>query len=248
MKISSEPNKQIRRIPILLYHKIGYPPNGVRNPRTYVAPEQFQWQMRLLYRWGYRTISPEELVLHYRGGKLLDGQRVLITFDDGSETCYSTAWPILSEFGFTALLFLVARQFGGCPQWERNQAETAETLLMRSQVEEMIRHGFTIGAHSLSHARLTELSLIEARREIEESRSRLEQDLQSSVDYFAYPYGAYHPGHLVLVQEAGYCAAFTTHYPEGGLFAIRRQNIGLHVKRFRFLWRFYRAGRGTFSR
>ncbi|MBI3610826.1 MAG: polysaccharide deacetylase family protein [Nitrospirae bacterium] len=229
--------EKVRRIPVLLYHKIGHPPEGVQTPRTYVTPGQFRWQMKFLHRWGYRTLSPEELVRHYEGTQPVAGRRVLITFDDGSETCYTTAWPILSEFSFTALLFLVAGPF-----------ENRDAVLTKSQVGEMMRHGFTMGAHSLSHARFTDLSLADVRREITESKSRLENDLRSPIDYFAYPYGAYRPEHLALVRQAGYRAGFTTHHPEGGLLAIRRENIHLKVKPLRFLWRFYRASRGSFAR
>lgn len=237
---------KVPRIPVLLYHKIGHPPSGGRNPESFVTPEQFQWQMRLLYRWGYRTISPEDLVHHYEGNKPLKDRKLLITFDDGSETCYGTAWPILSEFGFTALLFLVASQFGRGSVWDRNPPETTDRLLTKAQVEEMVRYGFTIGAHSLSHARLTEIPRDEARREIRESKTVLESELSGPVDYFAYPYGAYNSDHVAFVKEAGYHAGFTTHYAEAGLFAINRQNISLRVKPARFIWRLLRAGRGGF--
>ena len=63
---------------------------------------------------------------------------------------------------------------------------------------------------------------------------------------FAYPYGAYAPEHAGMVRKAGYEIGFTTHYPEQGMFAIRRENIHGEVYTLRFLWRFQRAKRGPF--
>lgn len=238
---------KVPRIPVLLYHKIGHPASGVRNPRSYVTPEQFRWQMRFLYRCGYRTISARDLVLHYQGQVQLPNRRILITFDDGSQTCYQNAWPILSEYGFTGLLFLVAGQFGNRAAWDMNPSGVSDDLLKKGQVEEMIRHGFAIGAHSLSHSRLTEISVQEAQREIKESKTVLGNELGCPVDYFAYPYGAYNADHVTFVREAGYHAGFTTRYAESGLFAIYRQNISLTVKPLRFIWCLIRAGRGNFK-
>lgn len=235
-----------RRVPVLVYHKVGQPPAGVRNPRTYVTPEQFRWQMGLLHRMGYRTVTPEELVLHYHGQRPLAGRVILITFDDGSRSCYEVAWPILLQYRFTALFFLVAGRLGSRNDWDRDPVEAMDPLLTATQAREMALCGASFGAHTLTHPRLPNVPLAEAGNEIVLCKQRLEDELDLPVDHFAYPYGAYLPEHLPLVEQAGYHAGFTTHHRESGLFAIRRENIHLEVHRLRFLWRFLRARRGAF--
>jgi len=79
------------------------------------------------------------------------------------------------------------------------------------------------------------------------SRKQLEESLSVSVSVFAYPYGSYAPEHVGMVRQAGYEIGFTTHYPEQGLSAVRRENIHGEVRRWRFLWRFARAKRGEFQ-
>lgn len=236
----------LRRIPVLLYHKIGDAPSGVRNPRTWVPMDRFTWQMRHLSRRGWRSITPDVLAAHYRGEKEAESNSLLITFDDGSRTCYREAFPLLRSLGLTATVFVVTGQLGGRALWDRNPDHPDDDLLTIREIQELALSGWSIGAHSMTHARLTGLPAGEAEREIRESRSRLEKALSMPIRTFAYPYGAFAPEHTLMVRRAGYDLGFTTHYPERGLYAIRRENIHGEVNALRFLWRFRRAKRGTF--
>ncbi|HET6465309.1 MAG TPA: polysaccharide deacetylase family protein [Nitrospiria bacterium] len=238
--------RTVRRIPALLYHKIGVAPSGVRNPRTWVAPERFAWQMRHLVRRGWRSITPEALAAHYRGEKEADSKSLLITFDDGSRSCYREALPLMRSLGLTATVFIVSGQLGGRAVWDRNPDHPDDELLTIGEIRELAEAGWSIGAHSMTHTRLTGLPPSEAEREIRESMHRLEEALSMPIRTFAYPYGAYTPEHAGMVRKAGYEIGFTTHYPEQGLFAIRRENIHGEVHALRFLWRFRRAKRGLF--
>jgi len=235
-----------RRVPVLLYHKIGPAPDGVRNPRSWVAPERFGWQMRFLAKRGYRVITPDQLAAHYRGEVEAAPRSVLITFDDGSRSCYTQVLPILKALGFSATVFVVSEQIGGRAGWDRNASHAGDALLTLDEIRTLIRSGWSVGAHSMTHARLTGLPPGEAEREIRESRHQLEEVLSIPIRTFAYPYGAYTPEHAGMVRKAGYEIGFTTHYPEQGLFAIRRENIHGEVYALRFLWRFRRATRGPF--
>ncbi len=235
-----------RRIPVLLYHKIGMPPSGVRNPRTWVTPERFTWQMRYLFRRGFRCITPEALAAHYRGEKEADPNAVLITFDDGSRSCFTEALPVMRSFGFTATVFIVSSQLGGRAGWDRNPDHPDDELLTVQQIHELVKSGWSIGAHSVTHRRLTDLQPDEVETEVRSSKQHLEKALGMPIRTFAYPYGAYAVEHLEMVRKAGYEVVFTTHHPERGLSAVRRENIHGQVNRLRFLWRFYRAMRGRF--
>ena len=50
---------------------------------------------------------------------------------------------------------------------------------------------FTVGAHGLTHASLTNTSVTEAKREISESKQRLEHICEMEIDAFAFPFGDY---------------------------------------------------------
>jgi peptidoglycan/xylan/chitin deacetylase (PgdA/CDA1 family) len=236
-----------RRIPVLVYHKIGIPPAGVRNSRSWVSPDRFAWQMRYLSKRGWRCITPEALAAHYRGEKPAGPKSILITFDDGSRSCYTEALPIMQSFGLTGTVFVVSGQLGGRALWDRNPDHPDDALLTIEEIRDLLGVGWSIGAHTMTHRRLTGLPAPEAREEIQRSRKQLEESLSVSVTVFAYPYGSYAPEHIGMVREAGYEIGFTTHYPEHGLSAVRRENIHGEVRRWRFLWRFARAKRGEFQ-
>lgn len=71
----------------------------------------------------------------------------------------------------------------------------------------------TIGAHSLTHPRLSALPVEAARAEIAGSRARLERELGLPCRHLAYPYGdvaSAGPREFTLAAEAGFASAVTT--------------------------------------
>lgn len=71
----------------------------------------------------------------------------------------------------------------------------------------------TIGAHSMTHARLSRLDGHAMRRELGQSRHVIGERLGRVPDFFAYPYGyraACGPREFEAAAAAGYAAAFTT--------------------------------------
>jgi glycosyltransferase involved in cell wall biosynthesis/peptidoglycan/xylan/chitin deacetylase (PgdA/CDA1 family) len=83
-----------------------------------------------------------------------------------------------------------------------------------TEVLELHRQGFEIGAHTVRHPILNNCSQKDARDEIGGSREELEAVVRSPVTLFAYPNGRPHldfsPDHVRLVRECGYSAAVTT--------------------------------------
>jgi len=74
--------------------------------------------------------------------------------------------------------------------------------------------GLDVGAHTVRHPILAELSAEDAWSEIAESKRELEALLQRPVTLFAYPNGKpgsdYRGEHVRMVKEAGYTAAVST--------------------------------------
>ncbi|MBW1667343.1 MAG: polysaccharide deacetylase family protein [Deltaproteobacteria bacterium] len=80
-----------------------------------------------------------------------------------------------------------------------------ESLYMSwDEVKEISEEGHLIGSHTLSHPDLTKPSLKEARREVVESKKRLEKELEVEVDMFAYPFGASNEETERLIESSGY--------------------------------------------
>ncbi|MCA9370458.1 MAG: polysaccharide deacetylase family protein [Candidatus Peregrinibacteria bacterium] len=66
-----------------------------------------------------------------------------------------------------------------------------------------------IGAHTITHPKLTRLSLDDARREIAESKTWIEERIGKPCTAFCYPYGDENTAMRTLVKEAGYETART---------------------------------------
>jgi peptidoglycan/xylan/chitin deacetylase (PgdA/CDA1 family) len=201
-------------IPILLYHHIGLSLQG--ETVYYVPPETFDRQMNLLYQWGYRTISIELLAKAIDEGAELPPKPIILTFDDGSETVYTTAMPIMQKYGFTGTAYIVYNYL-----WVPRYMNT-------HQVQELHVSGWEIGSHGLGHTSLTERPGRQE-DEIVQSRRQLQAELGVPVLSFSYPFGAYDSPSLRLVHYAGYTAAVGlgegTLQSDKNLFYLYRQPV-----------------------
>lgn len=81
-----------------------------------------------------------------------------------------------------------------------------------AQAKEMSDNGMHIGSHTMSHNILSHLSAAEQTREINQSKSLIEQQLQKEVTSIAYPVGgrsAFTELTQKIAQQAGYKLAFS---------------------------------------
>jgi peptidoglycan/xylan/chitin deacetylase (PgdA/CDA1 family) len=74
----------------------------------------------------------------------------------------------------------------------------------------MMRDGWEIDAHTLTHPDLTTVDAPRLRREVAGSRRWLRRAFGVPVDFFAYPSGRYNPTVEAAVRAAGYMGATTT--------------------------------------
>jgi len=71
---------------------------------------------------------------------------------------------------------------------------------------------FEVGSHTLTHASLTVISLVEARKEIHEGKRELEELIGRPTKMFAYPEGRYNAKIMELVKECGFIGARTVEF------------------------------------
>ncbi len=197
-----------RGVPVLLYHAF----TEAREGETYVAPKRaFGRQMRLLAALGYRVISAEELARCLREQRLPAARTAVITIDDGYSDNYEVALPILRRRGFTATIYLVAGRLGTANDWNHEGSAKNRPMLSVDQLRTMQENDIRFGSHTQTHCSLPETSEEVAAREIEGSRTDLEQILETPVTTFAYPYGNLDDRILGLVGDAGYEGAYASH-------------------------------------
>lgn len=235
-------------IPFIFYHKIASPPPDARIRGGYTPPGRFAAQMAYLKKHGFVFHTASELVEHFLAHGTFPERGIAVTFDDGWKDNYESAFPVLKKFGIKATIFLIPSCVGQVSTKALSEGESGRAHLSLEEVLEMDRHGVEFGSHTLNHRLLHQIRPDEARFELEESKRQIEQMLGKPCKVLAYPGGHFDDTARRLAEEAGYTAAFTSHYgPDEplDLYALNRTEI---LRRDRFLFQFARKVRPILKR
>lgn len=221
--------------PVLMYHKLGPRPPRVRLKGLYVGTRLFRRQLVELRSEGFQTADLGDLTMPAVSGV----RRIVLTFDDGFENVFREGLEPLREHGFRAIQFLVSGLMGGVNEWEQRQGEAVERLMDAVQVREWLSAGHTIGAHTRTHPRLTQIPLVDARAEIRDSKRILEDAFGVPIRHFCYPFGDWNPAVRDAVAEAGFESACTTvpglNRPAGSPWELRRLTARHATRKWRQL-------------
>lgn len=186
-----------RSIPILLYHDIyegDFNKEGFDIEKIpYVLDRTvFENQMKYLRDNNYEVVG-----LAVNGERLAWGMKrgiVSLVFDDGLESNYTIAFPILKKYGFKATFFITARHVG------------KKGMMTWAQIREMVDNGMEAGSHSLTHSIPTTLSEEAFTCELAESKRIIEENLGREIYYFSSPTGFYNPKLPEFAKKVGYKA------------------------------------------
>jgi peptidoglycan/xylan/chitin deacetylase (PgdA/CDA1 family) len=200
-------------IPILMYHSVAEDSEPGVSPyyRLTTTPARFAAHMHWLRRNGYAVVDLDA-AFHRSAARATDGKRLaVVTFDDGFLDFKTDAWPVLSELGFTATVFLPTAFIG-----QARRLFKGRPCLTWSEVRKLHGLGVRFGSHTVTHPKLYDLSWSAIRGELLDSRTALEQELGGPVRTFAYPYafpqedGDFAKRFKEELMEAGYAAGVTT--------------------------------------
>jgi peptidoglycan/xylan/chitin deacetylase (PgdA/CDA1 family) len=235
-----------------MYHSIGTTPGPVKNPGLYVAPRMFRFQMWYLKIAGFRVV-PLRDILAFLAGEHRGENLVALTFDDGYRNFLDNAYPVLKARGYPSTVFIISDLTGKENIWVHRSPRFRERLLDWNDIIHLSRNGVDFGSHTRTHPSLIRLPLRDIEEEVQGSKDLIEERVQSSVDFFCYPYGEYNEEVLSAVRRAGYLGAVTTKrgyvYRDGNPFEINRVPIKLKtgylsfMKRLHFRYR-RKEGRG----
>lgn len=203
--------RDIRGVPILMYHMVSDDVTNTRLSKLRVSPKRFRDQMAHLHTRGYHTISIKEWQNYRCGNGIWPSKPIIITFDDGYFSFYTNVWPVLKDYDFKAVVFLVTKYIGGVNSWDRAKGEPEEPLLGVDEIRDLTLSGVEFGSHSHTHQDLTQLPLSAVESDVKASKSVLEGALGFKVTAFSYPYGKANEKVRWAVREAGFRNACVTH-------------------------------------
>lgn len=206
---------------ILMYHAIEALPRETFWKQLYVDPAWLRIQVSELQATGAKFIRTDDMI----AGTTRERQ-VLITLDDGFRNVFENALPIFRELKVTALNYIVAGELGGSNTWDHAKGILKRPLMSREEIREWVAAGMEIGAHTMTHPHLTELTPAQARTEIFDCKKVLEDLIGRPVHHFCYPYGDMNAAIRDLVIEAGYKTATSCergyNFPDTDKFTLRR--------------------------
>ena len=170
---------------VVLFHRVDDRHPG--NPISSTA-EEFSAYCQFFKR-HFPVIAIGDLISRLEEDRDVGGT-VCITFDDGYRDNRTVAAPELRRLGLPACFFTVSGIIGSStvPWWDEELGIVSEWMTW-DELRDLTAMGFDVGAHTVNHVDLGIIGGEEARREISESRARLEKELGIPVPWFSYPYG-----------------------------------------------------------
>lgn len=189
--VSTTPNAAI-----LLYHHV----SSSTPASTSISPEAFKSHMEYLDA-HHTVVSLQDVVSAIQHNTTLPENAVAITFDDGYANILDNAHPILADLGFPYTVFINPDEIGVGPKqltWE--------------QVIAMHNDGVVFANHTLDHLHMLNGEQAMGERawlekvwqNVESAEKKIEDKLDISLKYLAYPFGEYNTALANKLKTEGY--------------------------------------------
>ncbi len=196
-----------------MYHIVDQPRTD-REKKYCCLPECFLRQMKFLSQSDYSLINLDDIDEILSGKKVMNNTGIAVTFDDGFEDFHQNAFPVLKQFDIPATLFMISERVGDTNDNDLTHRHDSpkRILLTQEQLLEVSQSGILIGSHTRTHPKLNEISADKENLndELLHSRQVLENQLNKTVEHFAYPYGLLNDDVVNMVKQTGYRTACST--------------------------------------
>ncbi|MCM3630777.1 polysaccharide deacetylase family protein [Paenibacillus glycanilyticus] len=222
---SSGADPHAPNVAVLMYHHIMDKPtqDGI------ISTKQFEEQMRLLKEQNYHVIGLDQyrdFILH---GAAIPDKAVLITFDDGYESFYKLAYPILKKYGYSAVSFVIVSRIdhpvnGEIPKmtWDQLREMKQNGIALMNHTYDLHKSAAVNAAGGQKPMTVGKLYLKDQKRQetdaeyqkrlsedLKKAEDRLKDELGNTYGALAFPYGAYNDELLKIVKNLGIDLTFT---------------------------------------
>jgi peptidoglycan/xylan/chitin deacetylase (PgdA/CDA1 family) len=203
-----------RQIPVLCYHNIKK--NPAKEDPLWISETRLNQQMKMFSDSGYHTILPDQLYHYVNTGATLPAKPILLSFDDTHAEDFSIVAPILARYGYKGVFFTMTVCIG------------KNGFMSAAEIKTLSDSGHIIGGHTWNHPNITTVKGKEWEQQIDKPKLLLEKITGKTVNYFAYPYGAWNDAAIMELKKRGINAAFQLTGKQSEkepLFTIRRLMI-----------------------
>lgn len=193
-----------QKLPILCYHQ--FHELDSKAGGMVVSQSEFDRQMSYLKNNGYSVVPLSDVRPFLEGKKILPEKSVVITIDDGYESYFNVAYPILKKYGFHSTMFIYPDfiNAGVSLDWRQVRVLENDPLV-------------DIQSHSKTHESLSPRPegefaqdyLARLETEVVDTDKILERKIGRAATLFAYPYGDSSKQLVDLLEQREYKLAVT---------------------------------------
>lgn len=207
------------QVAVIMYHHIDDDAKSIAT----ITNKLFVDQLAYLQGKGYQFITLSQFKAFMQGASV-PSNAVLVTFDDGYESFYTNAYPVLKQMRIPAVNFIITGDLDNplasyVPSMSRDEiAEmTGDTNFIDAQCHSdrfhyKLENGAAALVGRLSAAGKTETDAEYKERVVSDSTacvSKLSELYPEPIDAYAYPYGFFDRNAIGYIQQAGFRYAFT---------------------------------------
>ena len=191
--------KSSNSLPVLMYHFFYNDAEGETAPNSnYMPISSFEEQLKYLSENDYYYPTWEE-VADFVDGKIdLPDKSVVLTMDDGDESVFEFALPLLEKYNVIATAFIITNEAD-----EKELEKYSNSILdLQSHTDNMHRTGGNYGHGGIFPALPIEESTADLKTSIKK--------LAGNSGALAYPFGDCNENTKKAAKDAGFKVAFTT--------------------------------------
>jgi peptidoglycan/xylan/chitin deacetylase (PgdA/CDA1 family) len=257
----------VTQVPVLCYHYLRDKSGPLRLLRVFgyvvlslpllndselwtTSVTEFARHMEFLRTHGYQAITLRELHEWQLGQRELPAKPVVVTFDDGDESVYNLAFPILERLDFRATLFVITSRVGTewngvhCMDWDTlRRLEASGVFQIESHTHDMhykvdvegtarpvfvaaSEYGFPMEGDKQWEARV--------RSDLIHSRQAIERSIGRAPAFLAWPYGAASSQLDRIALEAGFLRTCTLRAQPAtrSSFASTSEHVQVEIPRY----------------
>lgn len=209
-----------RDLPVVMYHQLTKNPK--KSGKYVLTVEQFEKDLMFLMAKGYQSVTVKQLLDFSQGKGEVPEKAILITFDDGQETLYEYALPLLKKYGFTAVGFVV----GALADYytEIDDHNLNYSYLNWQQIKEMSdgnvieieSHSFDLHKNTGNRSGIKKKKdeSVEQYREflcsdVAKMKTAMEKNTGKVPVAFAFPFGSYSRESTEILKECGFKMTLT---------------------------------------
>lgn len=230
-------------LPVPMYHHVL--PEGSKLLGAYaITPQELESDLQWIRDNGYNTVLPSEVEQFVNGEGELPQNPIMLSFDDGYESFYAYAYPLLEQYGMKAVVSVIGYYSDLFSESEEKHINYSH--LTWNEMREMTESGLIeVGNHTYymhqidgrkGSARVRGEKDEEYRevltQDLTKLQTRVEEELGVVPILFAYPFGAVGKGEPEMVAGMGFkmtlsCEEGVSHIiadDSNSLFMLKRYN------------------------